>query len=473
MVITVEDYKEIRQRHLEGESQRQIAKQMGISRNTVAKYCKGEQVPWERKTAERESSVLTEDVVEFIEECLCSDEREGVKKQKHTAKRIYNRLVEEKGFTGGESTVRAKVKELKGTLPKVFVPLAFSPGEALQIDWGLSTIYLNGEKVTVNLFCARLCFSCAPIVYAYHRQNQESFLEAFVRVFNFFEGVTEKVIFDNAKVAVKDGFGVNAKKQDGYTTLSAHYGFDAVFCNPSAAHEKGLVENLVGYCRRNFLVPIPNVGSLEELNQHLEEKCLTYHNHHIRGKQEIVGKMFEEEKEFLRALPVYRFETAKCQTVRVSSYSTVRFDSNDYSVPTNYCGKSVSVKGYAERIEVYYQGEVIATHRRCFASHASVYLLEHYLPLLETRKRAVFNAAPVRQNLPHEFIAWLKENTSSHRELMDQLWRCVDEGWENVWLEKEPEPVLPREEDAVQVTPVNLNKYDELVSPKGVQYVSK
>src|SRR5690554_3770003 len=106
--------------------------------NTVAKYCKGEQVPWERKTAERESSVLTEDVVEFIEECLCLDEREGVKKQKHTAKRIYDRLVEEKGFTGGESTVRAKVKELKGTLPKVFVPLAFSPGEALQIDWGLS-----------------------------------------------------------------------------------------------------------------------------------------------------------------------------------------------------------------------------------------------------------------------------------------------------------------------------------------------
>jgi transposase len=223
VVITVEDYKEIRQRHLEGESQRQIAKQMGISRNTVAKYCKGEQVPWERKTAERESSVLTEDVVEFIEECLCSDEREGVKKQKHTAKRIYNRLVEEKGFTGGESTVRAKVKELKGTLPKVFVPLAFSPGEALQIDWGLSTIYLNGEKVTVNLFCARLCFSCAPIVYAYHRQNQESFLEAFVRVFNFFEGVTEKVIFDNAKVAVKDGFGEGMAYCSGAPRLLSSY----------------------------------------------------------------------------------------------------------------------------------------------------------------------------------------------------------------------------------------------------------
>lgn len=96
------DYKQIRQRYLNGESQRSIAKSMGISRNTVKKYCEGEKVPWERKTPEREASVLTKDVLAFITSCLEEDEAEGLKKQRHTARRIYDRLVEEKGFEGGE-----------------------------------------------------------------------------------------------------------------------------------------------------------------------------------------------------------------------------------------------------------------------------------------------------------------------------------------------------------------------------------
>ena len=106
VVISVNDYKQIRQRYLNGESQRSIAKSMGISRNTVKKYCEGENVPWERKTPEREASVLTEDVLDFITSCLEEDEAEGLKKQRHTARRIFDRLVEEKGFEGGESTIR-------------------------------------------------------------------------------------------------------------------------------------------------------------------------------------------------------------------------------------------------------------------------------------------------------------------------------------------------------------------------------
>lgn len=257
MVITVKDYKQIRQMFLSGISQREIARQLHISRNTVAKYCEGCSVPWERKVPERETSVLTTEVVEFIQSCLDEDEHENIKKQSHTAKRIFDRLVTEMKFTGGESTVRRKVREMKAYQPKVFVPLEFSPGEALQVDWGEATVYLRGKKVTVNLFCARLCSSCAPIVFAYRRQNQESFLEAFVRTFRFFGGVPEKVIFDNAKVAVKDGFGAHAKKQAGYTALSAHYGFDALFCNPAEGHEKGLVEGLAGWSRRNILVQQP------------------------------------------------------------------------------------------------------------------------------------------------------------------------------------------------------------------------
>lgn len=118
-------------------------------------------------------------------------------------------------------------------------------GFAVQVDWGEAIAYINGVKQRINLFCARLCNSCTPFVAAYKRQNEESFLEAFVRGFEQFGGVPEKVIFDNGRVAVKDGFGAHARKQSGYTALSAHYGFDALFCNPAGGHEKGLVEGLV------------------------------------------------------------------------------------------------------------------------------------------------------------------------------------------------------------------------------------
>ena len=466
MVITVKDYKQIRQMFLSGISQREIARQLHISRNTVAKYCEGCSVPWERKVPERETSVLTTEVVEFIQSCLDEDEHENIKKQSHTAKRIFDRLVTEMKFTGGESTVRRKVREMKAYQPKVFVPLEFSPGEALQVDWGEATVYLRGKKVTVNLFCARLCSSCAPIVFAYRRQNQESFLEAFVRTFRFFGGVPEKVIFDNAKVAVKDGFGAHAKKQAGYTALSAHYGFDALFCNPAEGQEKGLVEGLVGWSRRNILVPVPRINSLEELNLLLIQRCKEYLRHHITGKPASAGEMLEKERECLRVLPGYEFETAKCSSVRVSTFATARFDTNDYSVPVQYCGCNVSVKGYAEKVEIYYKGQIIASHERCFKRHTPTYKLEHYLPILEYRGRAIFNAAPVRQNLPPDFLKWLKSQSTDHKGLMQLLWDCVEHGWENVWKNKVVGIKTPVITDVVAVSPVNLSKYDLLAGRK-------
>ncbi|MBQ7607946.1 MAG: helix-turn-helix domain-containing protein [Desulfovibrionaceae bacterium] len=113
MGIQVDEYSEIRKRALEGESQRQIAKDLGISRKTVKKYCDGAAVPLAKTSREREATVVTDEVVAFFESCLEGDERDNLKKQKHAARRIYDRLVEEKGFTGGESTIRRKVREIK------------------------------------------------------------------------------------------------------------------------------------------------------------------------------------------------------------------------------------------------------------------------------------------------------------------------------------------------------------------------
>ena len=466
MVITLNDYKEVRRRYLEGESQRQIARAMGISRNTVKKYCEGAAVPWERKAYAREGDIVTKEVKEFIEECLKEDEEEDKPKQKHTARRIYHRLVDEKGFKGGESTVRRYVREFKGKVVEAYVPLAFQPGDAMQIDWGEATIYLAGTKLAVNLFCARLCYSDAPFVIAYRRQNSESFLDALVQTLEYFGGTPRRVIFDNAKVAVKDGFGANAEATESYAALAAHYGFEPVFCNIASGNEKGLVEGLVGFSRRNFCVPLPKVEHMEALNQMFLDQCQKYMAHQVQGKNAPVKTLFEAEQSRLYPLPGYRYDPAKRVEAKVSHYSTVRYDTNSYSVPVKYCGKQVTVKALPNHIEVYSQGEMIASHQRCFLHQESVYRLEHYLPLLQQKGRAIFQAKPVQDNVPGYFLDWLQKQGLKPKELVNLLNLSLDIGFDAV-MQGQCHNVLAQSEeiqDTVLVTAVDLSAYDVLCS---------
>lgn len=445
------DYEQIRKRYLAGESQRHIAESMGISRNTVKKYCEGAAVPWERKTPERKSTVVTDEVIAFIRACLEEDQAEGLRKQRHTAKRIYDRLVDEMGFTGGESTIRRVVREVKAAMPKAFVPLQFDPGDAMQIDWGEAAVYLNGEKTKVYLFCARLCFSCRPVVLAYRRQNEESFLDACVKIFQIIGGVPKRVIFDNGKVAVKSGHGRKAILQDGYDALRAHYGFEAVFCNPAEGHEKGLVEGLVGWARRNICVPVPRIESIRELNDELLKRCLDYETHTVRGRSDTVGNLYVEDRMNLLLLPKRVFETARCMSARVNASSTVRFMGNAYSVPVKYAGHTVSIKGYPETVEIYSEGLLISRHERLFVKNRTSYHLEDYMPLLEKRPRAVFDAAPVKQNLPPDVLRQLEEERGSHEKVIQILQFYIGR-------EKNENTI----KDPVEVPAVDLHLYDAL-----------
>lgn len=454
-------YKEVRRRWMEGESQRSIARDLQISRNTVKKYCAGGTVPWERKTYLRNPSVLTPEVKAFIIGCLEEDEAMHTKKQNHTARRIYNRLVDELGFKGGETTVRAFVREIKEKTAEAFVPLYFAPGDAVQIDWGEATVYLAGKRLVVNLFCARLCYSDMPFVIAYRRQNSESFLDALVQTMEFFGGTPRRVIFDNAKVAVKDGFGANARATENYADLAAHYGFEPIFCNVRSGNEKGLVEGLVGFSRRNFCVPVPKVESMDALNAKLEENCLKYRKHKIAGKASSVGAMFDEERIALFPLPAYRYDIAKRAEAKVSPYSTVRYDTNSYSVPVEYCGKRVGVKASPEHIDVFCDGKTIASHQRCFQREQSIFRLEHYLPLLERKGRAIFQARPVRENVPEYFLEWLRQQDLKPKELVALLKQSLVDGFDAVMRSRTAvhDPVI---QDVVQVAAVDLSAYDTL-----------
>lgn len=405
-VIGMDLYENIRKLYVLETSKREIARKLGISRNTVRKYCKGEHIPGEKTHRNRDNPVLTDEVKEIIKGYIREDEA-APRKQQHTSRRIHRRLVEEHGFKGGESTVRAYVAELKRqTRKKVFLPLAFSPGEAMQVDWGEFTFYLGDEKTRGYILCFRLCHSCAIYVRAFARSNLESFLEGHVKSFNYFGGVPRTLIYDNLKTAVKEGWGKHAKVQDSFLPIVAHYAFDTRFCNVASGNEKGLVENLVGYARRNCMVPVPRVASWEELNEKLQTFCNNYMEHRISGRERTVGSMYEDEKGALIPLPVKPFEASIMREAKVDYYSTVHFDRNRYSVPVTMKGRTVTLKGSAFRVEIYCRGERIADHERLFKQGGYSYRLEHYIPLLERRPGAVNNAIPVRE---HPLRKTLKE----------------------------------------------------------------
>lgn len=155
---------------------------------------------------------------------------------------------------------------------------------------------------------------------AYYRQNLESILDGLTRAIQFFGSVPRQVIFNNARVAVKSGFGAYAVAQNDYAQFTAHYGFDAVFCNPASDNEKDLVENLVGYIRRNICVPLPRVSTLEELNGKLLEQCAKYQTHHVEGKPTSVGEMLTAERQELHAIPRYTLDIFKKYYPTVGRY---------------------------------------------------------------------------------------------------------------------------------------------------------
>ena len=485
MIIEVDLYSKIRTLYTEGESMRSIATRLGISRQTVKKYCEGNTHPDVRKVYTRQPDVITEDVKSFILSCFHQDEAENLTKQKHTAKRIYDRLVSEKAFSGSYSAVRVAVRNLKAEhmVPKYAdIPLDYDPGDAIQIDWGEATVYINNQKTKINFFCGRLCSSCDIFVQAYYSQNLESFLEAQQTMFDYFRGIPKRLIFGNAKVAVREGFGRHAKATDGYKSFAAHYAFKTDFCNIASGNEKGLVENLVGYARRNFMVPVPRVSSLYELNQSLLKDCLNYRNtHKIESRSQSVKEAYEQELYFLRPIPVFRFDTSRTITPIVGDYSTVRFEKNNYSVPVRYLRKSVIVKGYANEVCIYYNGEIIASFDRLYGSGKTTYRLEHYIDLLERKPRSVFQAKPVRTNVTKELLDWGRLLPGGNAEMVKLLRLCVDYGEDRIlsirdqlprnivpsvdmirsYLHEIPEPNVLYLKNDIPVTATDLRKYDE------------
>ncbi len=414
-MLTVADYERIRKKvKVEGLSQRETARELGHSRHTVKKALDLVEPPGYRRTKPVVCPVI-EPVKGLIDTWLKED-KERHRKQRHTAKRIFERLREDYGFKGSYSAVQRYVAHKKETSGATFYPLAFDPGEEAQVDWGEARVIWGGEERKVYLFCMRLCFSTVCFVWAYLRANLESFLDGHVRAFTFFGGVPLRVAYDNLKSAVIHvGRGRERTLNKRFVALRSHYLFETRFCNVASGWEKGHVENLVKLSQRTFLTPPPSFAgdadNLSDVNLHLALERRKDLERVVQGKNRTRGELFEEEKARFLPLSDAVFEACKPHDNRVSKQLLVRVETNAYSVPCRWAHHRVVAKAFVDRIEIYHEDEKIATHSRRYDKYGYVLDPYHYIPMLERKPGGLFNARPFKGE------PWGKDFTRMRQEL--------------------------------------------------------
>jgi hypothetical protein len=233
-------------------------------------------------------------------------------------------------------------------------------------------------------------------VAAFPAETTEAFLEGHVRAFAYLGGVPTRILYDNTKIAVAKILGGEERlRTRSFSELQSYYLFADKFGRPAKGNDKGKVEGLVGYARRNFMVPIPRASSWEELNARLEADCRKRRERRLRGHTETIGERFERDRAALLPLPEAPYEACEKISTRVSSLSLVRYRTNDYSVPTQYGHRQVWVKGYVHQVVIACGSEVIARHPRSYERETVVFDPLHYLALLEQKTRALDQAAPL------------------------------------------------------------------------------
>ena len=382
-----------RDHHVRGESIRALARKHGVHRRTVRQALTNA-VPPQRKPPARSAPQMTPEVCGLIDGWLEAD-RQAPRKQRHTGRRIHQRLVREHGFTGAASTVRKYVGRRRRELAvgqEVFVPQGYEPGHTAEVDWYEATIQFPEGPRTVYFFAMRSSYSGRTFHVAFPRMTQQAFLEAHVLAFEWFGGVFEVVRYDNLTSAVKKVLrGRRRVETDRFVALRSHYLFTFEFCRPGVggAHEKGGVEGEVGRFRRSHLVPVPEVADFDDLNARLLADCEADDARRREGHALTVGEEWAQEAAQLRDCPAKDFDTTEVSRVRVDRSARVKVRTNRYSVPVRLAGRKVEVRLHARRVEVVAEGRVVASHPRLQGRHEERLELDHYIELLRVKPGAL------------------------------------------------------------------------------------
>src|SRR6516225_8212045 len=331
----MEQWAEIRRRVLTDEiRKRQACRQYAIHWLTLQKILAHEEPPGYRRSRPPRRPKI-DPVLPIIRAILDADTT-APKKQRHTAHRIWQRLRDEHAFTGGYTVVKDAVRAMKASRQEVFLPLSHPPGEA-QVDFGFAQVTVRGVMTEVAFFVLSLPYADAVYCQVFPRECTEVFLEGHARAFAFLGGVPRRIAYDNTKTAVAQITGSRERQVTReFQRLQSHYLFAPHFCLVRRPNEKGHVERLLDYARSNFLVPVPAVDTLEELNARLAAQCRRDLDRSVRGKPGTVGTLLTEDRAAFLPLPPRPFEARRVTQATADGQSLVRFDTNSYSVPTRY-----------------------------------------------------------------------------------------------------------------------------------------
>jgi transposase len=422
----VEQFEQIRRdRDREGLSIRELAVRHGVHRRAVRQALASAVVPAKRAPLSRAAPKLG--AFRGVVDAWLVADRVAPRKQRHTARRIYQRLVDEHGADVAESTVREYVRgrkrELGWPVGEVFVPQVHAPGMEAEVDWGEADVVLGGIAVTVYLFVMRASFSGAAFCQASLVQSQQAFLELHVQAFEWYGGVFPTIKFDNLKSAVEKVLkGRRRVESDRFVALRSHYLFVSQFTTPGieGAHEKGGVEGEVGRYRRNHLVPVPHLIDLAQLNVLLLAGCERDLGRRIDGRAVTVGEAWATERPLLLALPAEAYDACETAAPRVDCKSLVTIRQNRYSVPVALAGLRVSARIGAREITINHGGREVAVHERLHGKFATSAQLDHYLELL-TRKPG---------GLEHSLALSQERDRGGWPDCFDELWAALNERYD-------------------------------------------
>lgn len=413
MYADMELWTEIRRRVLTKElSKRAACRIYGVHWQTLEKMLTHAEPPGYRQKQPRARPTI-ESFVPIIQELLSAD-RHAPRKQRHTAKRIWQRLRAEHGFTGCYTSVKNVVRRWKHGQKEVFLPLVHPAGEA-QVDFGFATVKLQGQPTKVALFVMSLPHSDAVYLQAFPRECTETFLEGHRRAFHFFGGVASRIAYDNTKTAVAAILGSRQRRlTKEFLRLQSHYLFASHFCLVRRPNEKGHVERLLDYARENFLVPVPEVGSLEQLNEQLQARCQQDLAERPRGKSATKAELLREDQAAFLALPARDFEARRMTQAHADSLSLVTFETNKYSVPTRYAHRQLTVVATVAEVRLIYEDRLVARHARCWERDQEFFEPVHYLALLERKPGGFDYARPLADWQLPECFALLRRRLAAH-----------------------------------------------------------
>jgi transposase len=385
-----------------GLSIRELAARHHVHRRTV-RQALASPVPPPRKAYSPRLSPAVGSYAQVIDGWLMADQ--GVpRKQRHTARRIWQRLVAEHGATLAEVTVSRYVARRRSELGldkvEVAVPQAHLPGAEAEVDFGEFHAVIAGALVKLWMFVMRLSCSGRAFHVAFATQAQEAFLEGHVLAFEYFGAAPGRVRYDNLGPAVARVLrGRDRAESERFIALRSHYGFDSFFCIPGkqGAHEKGGVEGEIGRFRRRHLVPVPAVASLTALNQLIAASDMVDDGRVITGRPVTVAAAFAAEQPAMLPLPAEPFDAARLLTARVDGRARVCVRQNYYSVPARYAGRRLAVRLSAAGVEVLDGPRVVARHERAAGKYAEILDLDHYLEVLKCKPGALPGATALAQ----------------------------------------------------------------------------